>query len=248
MVKVILDSNEASNLKNSSLISFLKKKKEVTEYSEEPLYCGDVIIGNYLIEIKRGKDIFRRDKDGSLSIFNQAKRLKEMSVAIGITPVILIEGKKDKICRPHWGTKYRNSPPAFYKEVKTLKKRFDGITNSLRFDYGIYIKETGDYEETKIWLNSLFKKMENIDVKKLKTLRTTPRKDLDNRELGIYILQGFPGIGAVTSQKLLKAFGTLSRLFTDCFIHEDLMVSILGNKKTKIFYDILFHDHSEVEK
>jgi ERCC4-type nuclease len=170
--------------KQSSVISSLAEEK--ANIKIEKLDIADYLIGEIAIERKTFSDFLG-------SMIN--KRLIEQLIEIKKYPkaFLILEGF------------YYN-----YKDFKVHENAIRGMLLSVITEFQIPIIYTEDEKDTARFLILLAKKQE----KEKKELTIRPTKTLKTiEEQKRFILEGFPGIGATLSKKLLQEFPNLNSIF-----------------------------------
>lgn len=170
--------------KQSLVISNLVS--ELVNIKIEKLDIADYLVGETAVERKTFSDFLS-------NMIN--KRLIEQLTEIKKYPkyFLLLEGF------------YYN-----YKEFNIHENAIRGMLLSVVNDFKIPIIYTEDEEDTAKFLILLAKKQE----KEKKDLAIRPTKTLKTlKEQKQFILEGFPGIGATLSRKLIKEFPNLHSIF-----------------------------------
>ena len=161
----------------------------------------DVII----IERKDDSDFLssvegKRNEDGSWEIgriWDQLKRMKESGVE---NRWVVIEGNPF------------SSRLSAYRKKGFTRERIWGAMEGIAA-WNTHIMRTVDDEDTINWIIHLIKKQKS--PKKPFTLRTSAPHEMTLKEKKLYILQGFPGVGAKTSNNILKEYDTLMSFFNN---------------------------------
>ena len=193
MKLIIVDSNEATTARAvvEKLNSFKDVKLEIVH-----LEVGDFITGKHMVERKRAGDFVQSIIDGRL--WSQTKNLLHAAKEFKMTPIILIEGSISSLLRRRV---LRNFNP----------RSLIGAWRSLMEEYGIRVVYSPNAFFTALWLMSYAEektKKEAIHAVRKSSKRTWPM-DLKTR----YVLEGFEGIGGVTSNRLLEQEGSLESVF-----------------------------------
>jgi len=207
-VKIIVDSRE----KNSLIVSEIIHLGMEVEF--QTLKVGDYLINSTAIERKTVSDFI-----GSMINRRLLKQLEELQQYE--SKLLIVEGIDEQEL-------YSN----VYSEEKIgmHPNAVRGFLLSILLKYKVPIIFTKNYEDTAKFLSVLAKKKSkeqlSLNVKK---------KTLNKKENLQFIMEGFQGIGPVTSKKLLKKFKTIKNIIN---AKEKDLEMILG-KKAKIFKDIV---------
>jgi|APSaa5957512622_1039677.scaffolds.fasta_scaffold33955_2 ERCC4-type nuclease len=168
--------------KNSLVLSELESSKQVS-LTTQHLKIGDYLIGKTIIERKTTGDFISSMINKRLvQQLNQMQKYKSQ--------FLIIEGDTKN-----------------FEDFKT-PNAIRGFIISILSNYQIPIIFTKDYEETANYLITLAKQQ----LKKPTKLTFHSRIPKTIREQKQYILESFPNIGPVTAEKLLKEFGSLSKV------------------------------------
>ncbi len=168
------------------------------EVSLSQLPIGDYLINNHVIERKTVNDLKSSIIDKR--IITQIKGLKQAK-----NPVLIIEGVNEKM---YQGIIHENA--------------FRGFIISLVMNHKIPIVYTFGPEDTAKYLLRLDKR----SSASVSSLRFT-RPVMSLQEQMQYVLEGFPGIGPVTSKKLLEQLGTIQEIMN---ASEETLRKIIGEK------------------
>jgi len=191
--------------KNSLVISNLIKIGFEIEFKQLPI--ADYIINDTAIERKTISDF-------KSSIIN--KRLISQIQEIKKYPkhFIILEGLETT--DPYSGRIHENA--------------FRGFLLSIALEYKVPIIFTLNEEDTVKYLYVLAKKQKKNEF----SLRPS-KTFLSEKEQLQFILEGFPGIGPITSKKLLKKFKTIKGLANSS---KEELQEIIGKKAEK-FYELI---------
>lgn len=195
--------------KQSLIISHLVS--ELANIKIEKLEIADYLVGDTAIERKTFSDFLG-------SMIN--KRLIEQLIEIKKYPkyFLLLEGF------------YYN-----YQEFKVHENAIRGMLLAIVNDFQVPIIYTENEEDTAKFLILLAKQKEkgkkDLPIRPTKTLKTL-------NEQKQFILEGFPGIGATLSKKLIKEFPNLHSIF-DASKEELRQIENFDDAKIEKFKDIL---------
>lgn len=208
-----LRKNKKKIPQNKITIDTREKNSLVPSYLEKEnqiveykqLQIGDYLINNIIIERKTFQDL--QSSIINKRIFSQLNEIKKFP-----SHFLIIEGKQKK--------------DNTFLNPNALK----GFLLSVITDYKIPIIYTKNEKETALYLTILAKKSKDKSLSK-----RISRNKLSKREQSLFILEGFPGIGPKTAEKLLKEFKSLNKIFQS---NEDSLKPLLG-KKTQQFLEQL---------
>ena len=170
--------------KNSLVISELIKLGLEIEFRE--LKVADYIVKDVAIERKTIKDFVSSMINKRL--FNQIQELQQYK-----NKLLLVEGVDEQ---------------DLYSDDKTgvNGNAIRGFLLSILLKYNIPIIFTKDYEDSAKFISVLSKKQSKELALKAK------KRILNKKEQLQFIVEGFPGIGPKTAQKLLKKFKTIQNI------------------------------------
>jgi len=170
--------------KNSLVISELIKLGLEIEFRE--LKVADYIVKDVAIERKTIKDFVSSMINKRL--FNQIQELQQYK-----NKLLLVEGVDEQ---------------DLYSDDKTgvNGNAIRGFLLSILLKYNIPIIFTKDYEDSAKFISVLSKKQTKELALKAK------KRILNKKEQLQFIVEGFPGIGPKTAQKLLKKFKTIQNI------------------------------------
>jgi len=194
--------------KNSLVISELIAEDFEVEFKILPV--ADFLINNIAVERKTVSDFISSMINKRL--FKQLEQMQQYEKRI-----LIIEGIEEQ--------ELYNDSNANGVNANAIR----GFLLSIILSYQVPIIFSKDYKDTAKFLSVIAKKK-----KRESNLRAT-KKALSKKEQMQFILEGFPGIGAKTSKKLLKEFGSLKNIFNST---EEELKKILG-KKSEIFKNLL---------
>lgn len=198
--------------KSSLVITHLLSMSARIEF--ENLQVGDYIINNLIIERKTYADFKASIIDKR--IFNQIKNLQLYSPCL-----LILEG-------------FFEEP---FSSPKINENSIRGILLSLLLKQGIPMLFTSNAKDTASYIKLLSLKKENAPAS------NRPKKIfLNEKEKQQFILEGFSGIGPITSEKLLFHFGSLYNIF---MATEEELAKIIG-KKAKEVYSLIHLNSSRV--
>jgi ERCC4-type nuclease len=170
--------------KQSLVYSYLKKENPNTKF--EKLDIGDFLIQDTIIERKTFSDF--QSSIINKRLINQLKEMKKYPKQI-----LLLEGF------------YYN-----YRDARIHENALRGFMISVIQDFQIPLVYTEDEKDTSKFLSSLAKRYnkqkQDQTLRPMKTAKT-------QKEQKRFILEGFPGIGATISKKLLEKFPNLKAIF-----------------------------------
>jgi len=138
------------------------------------------------------------------------------------------------------GNPYRKNLTAYKKGgffPERLWGTFEGIA-----DWGVPVIMKKNKDETLEWLNFLIKRQNR--PKKLYPLRASAKKEMSLRDKKLYLLQGLPKIGPVTSKSIYGEYGTIIDALFDC-MHWD-KINRIGPSTAKEAYDILVSENETI--
>jgi len=193
---IFMDAQEAGTAK--AVIKRLKSLHEERKIRLEivPLKVGDFVVGIRMLERKRAKDFVSSILDNR--IWNQATNLVAAAEEYQVTPCILIEGSISAILK--WHNKFE---PA----------SFVGVWRSLIEDYGIEVIYSPNSYFTILWLLSFAK--EKTEKKAIHAIRKASKSNWSKNKKARYVLEGFEGVGGVTSTNLLEEYGSCWNVFME---------------------------------
>lgn len=184
--------------KNSLVVSSLLNNQELhLEFQQLPI--ADYLINGIAIERKTVADF--KSSIMNKRIFDQIKNLQQYPKHL-----LILEGILDE---------------DLYN-IGMHENAFRGFLLSLALQYKVHIIFTHNAEDTAKYLCVLALKKEKSEV----SLRPT-RILFTREEQQQFILEGFPGIGPVTSKKLLVHFKNLKNIFN---ASEEELKSVIGKK------------------
>lgn len=193
--------------KNSLVISEIKKLE--MNYEIKELKIGDYIINNIIIERKTINDFIESMKNKRL--LKQIENLKQYK-----KPLLIIEGLEQE-----W--LYNE------KEERIHSNAIRGFILSILLKHNIPIIFSKNPQDTAKYISVIAnKKQTNMSL-------NIKRKTLNKKEQMKFIIEGFPGIGPKTSEKLLDEFKTIKNIIN---APEKELEKIL-RKKTKFFKEII---------
>lgn len=113
------------------------------------------------------------------------------------------------------------------------KRHIHGMLNDIEFVWGVHIHWTDDISDTVLYLKSV---REFMSAKKHVGLYTRPKVQGSwfvptAREIELWILQSFPGIGASSADAIIQHFGGKIPLSWNCTFDELAQVPRVGRKK-----------------
>lgn len=197
--------------KNSSVAFELIGLGHTIEFKE--LKTGDYIANDAIIERKTIQDFLESMRDKRL--LNQLENLKQQN-----KPLIIIEGFQEKwIFNENENRIHPNAIRGFLLSI-SLKHKIPIIFSKNSEDTARYISLIANKKESKLSLN----------VKK---------KTQNKKERIKFILEGFPGIGPKTSEKLLKEFKTIKKILNT---PTEKLERIIG-KKAQIIKELSESDY-----
>ena len=189
-IDVIVDSREpnAKTFVAGIIDAGYAPKIDFLEAGDFLIYGAKGTEDAILIERKSASD-FLDSIEGR--IWDQLKRMKESEVK---ERWVLIEGNP-------LDPKYKR-----FKKRAISKSNIWGAERAItKFD--TRINHVKDMDETVEWLVYLINKQNS--PKKPFALRTSPPNSLNLKEKKLYVLQGFPSIGPVTSQEIMSEFHSI---------------------------------------
>jgi len=204
-LEIVADYREKNSLVIAELVSSNIRVKF------ENLQVGDFLIGDVAIERKTVRDFLSSMINKRLIM--QLKNLRKYKRRL-----LIIEGIDDE---------YIYTENAEVTGINANAVR--GFLLSIIFEYNVPIVLSKDSQDTAKFIITIAKR--NNKNKTPMSLRAS-RSSLSASEQLAYILEGFPGIGPVTSRKLLKKFGTLREIF-DTKSNEEQIKKIIGKKFDK---------------
>ncbi len=222
MIKIIMDTQEFAS--NPQLAKRILNLKGDFAFEHKSLEVGDLLVGNFLIEIKKTTDILTKNDDGSFHIKSQLDRLL-IKRKQGAEVSILIEGK--------YSDAWNNRP---YSKKKMIQSQIDTLEHEILFKYGIPIKKVDDINGSVRWIRRLLKIAKKPDQSLLSALRITPSRKMSMNEKLLYMLQGVKTVGPAKSVKLAKEFGSLIGLSERIdLIHDTthVLTRLIGSKSAK---------------
>ncbi len=195
--------------KNSLVVSFLFQKPVSLEFKQLPI--ADYLIRDIAIERKTVADF--KASVMNKRIFDQIRNLRQFEKHL-----LILEGILDEDL--YAGSMHENA--------------FRGFLLSLALEHGLHIIFTHNAEDTAKYLCVLALKKEKTSPLPLrpKPFLLTPEQQAQ------FVLEGFPGIGPVSAQKLLDRFGSLKNIFS---ASEDDLKQLLGKKALPLHQ--LLHRH-----
>jgi Fanconi anemia group M protein len=215
---IIVDTRE----KNQKLLTLINEQMNPMEAT---LNVGDFDVNNYLIERKTLDDlkgsVISKRLWGQLDGMN---RVRDVSV-----PVLLVEGTSS------------------FRGFKG--KQLKGVLNRVSM-LGIQVIQTDNEAHTVHWLkklrdepNQLFDQDKKVVQEILLPKSQSLRKGKKAREMTLpqkqrYILEGLPGIGPKSADKLLKETKTVRSAFTR-IADGDLTVKSIGKKKAQTIWEVV---------
>jgi ERCC4-type nuclease len=203
--KIIIDYRE----KNSLVASKLIKLGFEIEFKE--LKVGDYIVINTVIERKTINDFISSMINKRL--LRQIEELKQFQ-----DKLLIIEGFEEESLYSDDSSDSGVNPNAIR-----------GFLLSILLKHKIPIIFTKNQEDSARFMGVIARKKEKeISLKSKKS-------NLNKKDQLQFIIEGFPGIGPKTSQKLLKKFGTIQNIIN---APEENLREILG-KKTELFLEII---------
>jgi Fanconi anemia group M protein len=172
--------------KNSLVPSELMSKGFKIKF--EHLAVGDYLLGKTCIERKTYPDFI--SSMINKRIFRQLKEIKRYD-----EPTIILE-----------------SPSALNpeKEKTSLDKAAKGLMLSIVNDYKIPLIFSSGPEETVDFIELIAKRKNKIKTEMSMRISATPKNSEEQKR---FVLEGFPGIGASISKRLLEKFKTLKNVF-----------------------------------
>ena len=198
-----------SREKQSLIFSYLVQKNANTKF--ETLEIGDYLIGDIAIERKTFSDF-------QSSIIN--KRLMTQLIE-------LKKYKKNLLIIENFSYNY--------SDAIIHENAIRGMILSSLIDFEIPIMFTENEEDT---ANTLIVLAKRFERPKTETSLRYKKSEMTSEEQKQFILEGFPGIGPVTSKNLLQKHKTLQKIFS--LSKEKLAeVDSLDETKIKNFKDIL---------
>ncbi len=192
--------------KNCLLPFYLRKKGFKIKFQDLNV---DYLVKGVAIERKTIQDFINSVIDKRL--LKQLKNLQNYSKKI-----LIIEGIKER--EFYSGSDSRIHPNAIR-----------GLLLSIQLKYNIPIIYTENYKDTAEFISVLSRK-KSLDNSKPLSLNITKR-NLTKKQRLQFILEGFPGIGPKSSEKILKKFKNLKNFFNASL--EELQ-EVLGKKAEKI--------------
>ncbi|RLJ08820.1 MAG: hypothetical protein DRP16_00530 [Candidatus Aenigmatarchaeota archaeon] len=210
MEKVIIFADKREN--SSQVVRHLK---ELAEVKEKKLELADYIVSDRVaVERKTIRDFLQSIIDHRL--FKQADSL----ISAYERPVLILEG----------------NPELLFLERNMHSNTIRGVFSSLALDYSLPTLWTQNSKETALQIYWLAKR-EQIENKREIQIRAK-QKTLTESGLQEYIVAGLPSVSNVLSQRLLKKFKTVRKIFTAK--PEKLMkVDGVGRKKAERIWEIL---------
>jgi ERCC4-type nuclease len=192
--------------KNSLLPSELSKLNFQIEFQQLPV--ADYVINNTLaIERKTVSDL--KSSIINKRIFSQLKEIKQFPKHL-----LLVEGSREEL---------------FNNQI-LHNNSIRGFILSVQLDYSIPLLFSENEKESAILISILSNKKVNSSP----SLRPS-KIPLTKKEQQQFILEGFPGIGPKTAEKLLDKFSSLKNIFSAT---EFDLKEILGPKTSK-FIDMM---------
>lgn len=213
-IPIMIDYREQTG----KIIEYLKKRNIRIELVD--LKIGDYLIGDYLIERKTCEDLAKSIIDGRL--FKQLKNLSQVDNKIN--KYIIIEGSLSEF------TKILNI------------NNYSGIIMTILDDFNIKIIRTQNKMETAEFLYNIYVR----STQKRKGIFKTrlEKKPLSLYEIQRFVLSGIPGIDTILADRLLKRFGTLSKI-ANANINELTKVPGIGTQLAKKIFEV-FHSHYDI--
>lgn len=207
--------------RNSGVLGALAERGAVIE--EKQLKVGDFILGDGVCcERKTANDFINSLIDGRL--FEQCAALKENFER----PFFVIEGVSDAA--------------ELLSERRVNPKAVRGALISLKLDRGMPVFYTRDAAGTAELLHHVAER-EQLMEKKENRLRGE-RKPLTLEEKQLYVIEGFPGVGAKQARRILEHFGSIKR-FVNATLGSLQRVDKIGGKKAQEFRKIIDSEYSE---
>ena len=208
---IVIDSNEAS--KNPWLVEWLSKKVEVRV---ESLPCGDILIGDTLIERKTVKD-FVNSLRGRIW-----EQLDCMLNQENVQPILLIEG--------YW---------ALYRKTRWRETSVLAALDTISVKMGVPVIMTPDKKGT---LAYLLWKATKTDKRRRRVIVEKKPKDL--KGIALRIVASLPGVSVIRGESLLRKFGSLRALFNAS--KEELMeVEGIGEKTAEEIERVITFNYEE---
>lgn len=221
---ILIDSNEWKNRKNRKVIKEVIKNKD---FKVCPIETGDYQVigknGSVVIERKTVGDWVKSISDGRT--IDQSLRM--LRIKEGCVKTFVIEGDWSDLNR------YR-------KKYKFSENSIKGMLETLIIFGGISVVHLPNNMGTAKIINGIYEKL-GEDKKRLYPIK--PKKkyySMDDKTRAV--LEAFPTVGAVTSDKLLKEFGTLKDLFVFA-----LGSVTVGIKVVDVICGVLNHKYGEKE-
>lgn len=210
-VKIIADSREM----NSKVLKELDLDTEVELEIENNMEIGDYIVGyDCAVERKEIKD-FCDTLTGDRSLFEQIGNMaNEYKKSI-----LLIEG---------------NSQELYAQNIHPNAIR--GAKSSLIIDYGISVTESMNQEDTAQILKHLAKREQKQSDKKVSSHGNKNTTNITQQQE--YIVSSFKDVGPVSSENLLKHFGTIKNIM-DAELDELQQVDNIGKETAKQIYSTI---------
>ncbi len=199
--RIIVDHRERNSLVIGELASL------GIEIEMRELKVGDYLVGEVAIERKTVFDFISSMKNKRL--IRQLEELQQYQ-----NKLLIVEGIDEQEL-------YTDSDEKIGMHPNAIR----GFLLSILLKYKVPIIFTKDYKDTARFISVLLKK------KSKETSLNVSKKHLNKKERIQFILEGFPGIGPKTAQKLLKKFKTLKNIMNAS--QEELKEEI--GKKAEVF-------------
>lgn len=216
-LRVVVDERE----KTSGIPNLLKETGLLVEY--RMLDVGDYIISpDSAIERKRKQDFLKSLYSGRL--FDQAHRLSQAYEH----PILIIEGKL-----------------SYFMQRITKPQVFWGTLATLTFQYNLNIFFTTETQQTADLIYTLIKHRSFGPPKGPFVQKKPKTTNLEKSQLTL--VSNLPGVGIKLTDRVLKRFGTVRKVFC-ASVAEFSLVKRVGRKKAEKIAKVLDAPYLPMEK
>jgi ERCC4-type nuclease len=228
MTRLIIVSKDESGTAKAvmkRLKNLEKDKKNDVKLKIIQLPVADYIAGLHFVERKRASDFIGSILDNR--VWGQAEDMRDAAKDFNMTPVVLIEGSIAAVLR---SKHYRRFNPA----------SMVGVWDSLqKKPYGMQVVHSPNSYFTVLWLLRFARDPTNEEA--IHAIRKATKGSWPLDMKARYILEGWAGVGGVTSNGMLSHYKTLRNIFHAAMTHPE------RDNRLKKIADILDYEYGSEE-